>query len=311
MKLSRGLAALAALSPPAFLYEYLRLTGDRNDALHIGWNSPAEKIPALLNLVRTYDTAVDAALLLLLAFAVLAAVWRLRPVRAQPEFAVISATLFALFLIAPRELFASSASGVDVRFVVPAALLLLLGLRLEGGGRARPLLFAALVSLLAIRMGFIWQSWEGLRGQMDALAAVTSQLPHERTACVVHPLRVEIDASKQDLSLSHRYCLAVITRGAVVPLLFTDPGAQPIEFRDPPPDPVRNGYLVDAEALQSAAVWEYCDSFVTYREPAAVTGALQGRAGMTVEAGPYRLWRNLRSGGSATRSGLRTGLLRH
>jgi hypothetical protein len=301
MSFRQGLVAVAPLAPPVFVYQYVRLMGERNDTLHVGWNSPLEKIPALLNLVRTYDTAVDAALLLLLALAALAAAWWLRPVRIETEFAAVAATLFALFLIAPRELFASSASGVDVRFVVPAAVLLLLGLRFENTGPAKSVLFAAVVALLAIRVGFIWHSWEAFRGEMNALAEVTRQLPRERPACVVHPLREGIDESKHDLSLSHRYCLAVITRGAVVPLLFTDPGAQPIEFRDPPPGRVRNGYLVDAEALQAPAVWDYCDSFVTYREPAAVTGALQGRAAMAAVAGPYRLWRNLRSNSAAMR----------
>jgi hypothetical protein len=296
----RAFAAGAPLLPPAFLYQYLRLMGDRADTLHVAWNSPLEKLPALLNLVRTYDTTCDAALLLLLVLASLAAWWWLRPVRIQPEFAAVAATLFALFLIAPRELFASSASGVDVRFVVPAALVLLLGLRFEAGGRARALLLAAVVVVLAIRVGFIWRSWEQLRAGLHDLAQITAQLPRERTACVVHPVRDGIDESKHDVALSHFYNLAVIERAAVVPLLFTDPGAQPIEFRTPPPNRVRNGYSLDAPALQDPAPWDYCDSFVTYREPAAVTDALQGRAGLALEAGPYRLWRNARAESIAT-----------
>jgi hypothetical protein len=63
LNLRRAAGALAPLAPPLFVYQYLRLMGGRNDALHLGWNSPLEKIPALLNLVRTYDTSVDAALL--------------------------------------------------------------------------------------------------------------------------------------------------------------------------------------------------------------------------------------------------------
>jgi hypothetical protein len=294
----RAFAALAPLLPPAFVYQYLRLTGDRTDALHLAWNSPLEKVPALLNLVRTYDTTFDAALLLLLVLAGVAAIWWLRPVRIQPEFAAAAATLFSLFLIAPRELFASSASGIDVRFVVPAALLLLLGLRFEGSGRVMSVLLATVVVILAIRVGFIWRCWEQFRGELNDLAQVTMQLPRESSACVVHPVREGIDESKHDVALSHFYCLAVIERGAVVPLLFTDPGAQPIEFRTPPPARVRNGYSLDARALQDPATWDYCDSFVTYREPAAVTGALQARAAMALQAGPYRLWRNARSAGT-------------
>jgi hypothetical protein len=206
-----------------------------------------------------------------------------------------------LFLIAPRELFASSASGVDVRFVVPAALLLLLGLDFEGSGRAKSVLFAIAVVILAARVGFIGRSWRLLQAEARALGDLTIQLPREQTACAVHPVRQGVDESKHDLALSHFYCLAVIARGAVVPLLFTDPGAQPIEFRVPPPNRVRNGYLVDAEALQAPALWDYCDSFVTYRETAAVTGALQRRAEMVKQAGTYRLWRNRRSGRAAAR----------
>jgi hypothetical protein len=297
----RGFTALAPLAPPAFVYEYLNLMGHHNDTLYFGWSSPLKKLPALLNLVRTYDTTFDAAVLVLLALTALAAVWWLRPVRIDPELGAVGAAFLALFLIAPRELFARSASGVDVRFVVPAALLLLLGLRFEGGGRAKPLLLAALVVVLAARLGFIWRSWEQFQWELNALGDVTRQLPRQSSACAVHPVRAGIDESKHDMTLAHFYCLAVISRGAVVPMLFTDPGAQPIEFRVPPPNAARKGYSVDANALQDPALWDYCDSFVTYRETAAVTGVLQERAEMKLEAWPYRLWRKPHAPNAGTR----------
>jgi hypothetical protein len=292
--LRRAFGAFAPLAPPAFLYQYVRLAGERHDSLRLAWNSPLEKVPALLNLVRTYDVAVDAMVLLLLGLTALAALWWLRPVRIQPELGAVAATFFVLFLIAPRELFASSASGVDVRFVVPAAVVLLLALRFEPGGPAKAVLFAAVAVVMALRVAFIWLSWEQLQSERMALSSVIMRLPRERPACVVHAVREGIDEAKHDLALSHLYCVAAIRRDAVVPLLFTDPGAQPIEFRVPPPNPARNGYTIDLAALQDPLLWDYCHSFVTYRETPATSEALQRHARIAFEAEPYRLWRNSR-----------------
>jgi hypothetical protein len=284
--------ALAPLGAPALLFLLLRTGSERVDSWGFVWNSPVEKIPGLLNLVRTYDLRFDAGLLAVLALLGVAAIWLLRPSLRQ-EFAVIGLAFFALFLIAPRDMFANSASGVDVRFIVPSALLLLLGVRFTRDHSARLLLLAA-ITILSVRVGFIWHSWHDLAAPIDVVRNIVEDVPAGSRLCVIHAGRPGRDEQKHDSAISHFYCLAVIDRSIAVSQLFTDPGAQPIVFRDAPPLRSRAAHLIKANDLDDPAWWDYFEYFLTFREPAGMTGKLEQRAEKVRETGPYRLWRNRR-----------------
>jgi hypothetical protein len=297
MGFRQALIALVCLAPPAFVHLYVNLVAERGDVLRLDWPSLYQRAARLLYPIRAYDVTIDLASFFLLALVAAAASWWLRPVRLEQQFGAVGFVLFVFFLAAPDGVYLQSGLGLDQRFVVPYVVLLLLGLRFPAGNPSKAVLLGAFVIIFVVRVGFIWGYWERFQVDLEAANNVIARLPLQRPACVVHTIRDDIDERKHDLVLSHSYCLAVILRGAVIPRLFTQPGAQPIDFRVAPPTLARANQPLSAEDFLGPALWGYCESFVTYREPPDITAALQGRAELDFEAGPFRLWRNLSTRG--------------
>jgi hypothetical protein len=242
-----GALLAAAIGPSLALYVATHQPTAHGDP--VVWLWPTKLLQAQVPFM-IYDrraTMLSAAVVL----AVVVLVWR-RCARASGA-ALAWAALGGLFLVAPFSI--GGGTFVDTRLPLMAALLLFAGLSPRLSPRAGMAVAAAL-SLLAVgRVAEVAAAWQGraqdlaeLRGslaQVQAGAKILSARPAYDPAYAARNGRALPNVSLMD---DHLAALGVIERRAFWPLLFADPGQQPVVVRPP--------YDRMSQTLGSSAPWE-------------------------------------------------------
>ena len=246
----RGAQASARLAlglgPTVMIYLLTHHSTQHGDALAWRWR---QKLLEWATPFLTYDhwlTVVTAVVVLTLAIMV-----RGRAERAS-GLAVSLATLVLLFVLAPFS--AAGGALVDARFPVMAAFLLFAGLAPRVSHREGAAIAALLVVLLVGRETDVVWNW---RAHAQDLAELRSELaavpPGAKIVFVETELRDPPHEGRGRMLQDFRRvddnlpALAVIERRAFWPLLFADPGQQPIVVRPP--------YDRLAQALGSPPTW--------------------------------------------------------
>jgi hypothetical protein len=247
------------------------------------WSTPIGKAIGLLTPLRTYDTAVDLALILGWAL-VFAYAWRAKSsVRIHRKLFAASVVLFIGFLVSPQELFSSA--GADTRFVLPAFLLAVMSVELTLPRRALIRLVSASLLLCVARLGALWWAWAQLSDQTAQLVQVTDRLPAGASVFAEQYESGEsADARRRSHAFTHVVHYATIRRGAIVSSLFTVPGVQPIRWAD--------GRVV--QHMTAANVPELVrpyDFVWTGHAPPDVRAVLGRHASVVAEHEGYELWR--------------------
>ena len=225
--------SLLPLAPGLLLYS--SQIARQGGAGGIQWNTLSGKLVAMLPLVLTYDRRFDLVYVLILVG--LCGVL-LRMQRREGPVAVIWPTflagmvLFAFLIVSPKGML--TGSGADARFFVPAALLVLLSVRLRLPTRVAMALFVAALALFSARVGAIWHTWQDLDAQIAEQVSLFSVLPIGARVYPAFPSPDVVSLSKTERSLEHAISLATITRRAVVLSQFAIPGQQPVLFRTAP-----------------------------------------------------------------------------
>ncbi|HEY0003490.1 MAG TPA: hypothetical protein VGB17_01675 [Pyrinomonadaceae bacterium] len=289
-RLVRAALSLAPLLLPVVLFIlFMRGSGQ---AGQIEWNSLSGKLIGLMALVLSYNRTLDALLLAALVLITLATARLVKRVQVVwPTFA--AGLLFVLlYLLSPKVLFTSS--GADVRFVLPAALLLILSLRIELPLKAGKILLLAVLLVACVRVAFIWRTWIKLDQRIAAEVERLAVLPEEAKVYPVLVLSHNSQSAKLERPFEHILHYATINRRAFVPTLYAIKGQQPLLFRVKPhfiaPE---NDY---AEQWQeSAARWlpllsEY-DYVWAYGADAGLDQILESRCTRVYEADGFALWR--------------------
>ena len=189
---------------------YMRSSGKVGSII---WNSWIGKLVGPLSIVTAYDNK-------LIAFIALSTTLLL----------VVGLGMAILYLVSPLVLFTSSAA--DTRFIVPAALLLVLSVKADLPRKtARALLIAALI-LGTIRVAAIWKTWRELDTRIGAEVAMFDRINDGATVFPVF-VRAAEGQDKLDRAMEHVICYSVITRRALTPTLFANATQQLIRFRQP------------------------------------------------------------------------------
>jgi hypothetical protein len=278
-----------ALPLPVIHYASLLLTthyaaGPQIAGLRFDW---LRKFVQLGSFSRGYDWREDllpTALLLGVGFYCLARSWReLIASRA----AWIAAGLLAAFLLLPRDVNVSTASGFDVRFFWPAVAFLVMALpAYVWSSRERLALACLVVSAWAIRLGFLQSNWRELSNESSRLLTVLDQVP---VGTPVYPLCgafAASDAGKSNAALCHVVSYGIARRHLIDLSFFSKAGAEPVLFRST----IRySGQGRIAEIGKGDYVW-------TSANRGDATAFLTDRADRIGEADGYSLWRNVRGG---------------
>ena len=173
-----------------------------------------------------YSVAVDVALVLCLAAAVVYALLRARRIAWNIQALAIGVTLLLFYVIAPREMF--TGSPVDGRFVWPACILLCLAVQPALSLRQGALAMAAIVSVFVARTEIIAHEWRALDHEIAKLVRVFDALPRDSRLYPVFVTGGSADAVKREGELRHVPCYAVLLRDAYVPTLLAIRGQQPV-----------------------------------------------------------------------------------
>ncbi|MBK1657034.1 hypothetical protein [Paracraurococcus ruber] len=224
------------------------------------------KLKSALSWIWTYHLPTDAAVLLLLAVPPALALWRGR-LHAHGGLLLVALALVLLFLVTPFRL--AGTFWVDRRFAYMAPFVLAVALRPEVPAA---LLRPAATLLLALglgRAGFIGLAWQARQADVAAVERVLALVPPGAAILPFTHVPPPRDYgpfgrhfSGGEPSYGHYPTIAIRTRQAFVPTLFTARGKQPLRVLPPWNGiAVPEGWLVtpnilaDAE-LQRRMGWE-------------------------------------------------------
>lgn len=219
----------ASLAPPLALYLVSPLAAEQGVTVYRPW---PQKLMQILTPFMTYDLVLGVA-----TAAVVGVVLRFRGARAAPGTALAFLVLGLCYVVTPG--WVKGGAYVDTRFPVMAGLLLFAGLSPRLSPRAGRVAAIVVCGLIGVRSAIVAQAWLDHRPVLDQLRQVIAPVPPGAKV-----LTVLSDASapgRPKLAVpglygavdKHMPALLAIERRAFWPLLFADPGQQPLAVRAP------------------------------------------------------------------------------
>jgi hypothetical protein len=198
----------------------------------IKWNTLLGKVINSLSLVVSYNYALDAILIVGMLVIVALLIKLSERIRVVWPIFIAGGAFAFLYLLCPYTLFTSEAA--DKRFILPAALLLLLSLKIEPPASSAKYLLLAYLIIASIRIGAIWNTWMTLDRRIVAEVERLKGLPQGSSVYVASPPTVIGQKAKMERAFSHIAHYATIYRGSFVSGLFAFRGQQPLVTRPAP-----------------------------------------------------------------------------
>jgi hypothetical protein len=256
------------------------------------WDGLVGKARGFAMLFATYEPAVDAALALLLAAGVASAIrGGARPHRGA---ALVAAVLFALFVAFPSRL--TSTWAVDRRFLLPAAAVALIALRLDL--RVPRVRFGRDLVLAAAgaRCVAVLAAWLHLGQAVEDQVTLLDALPEGSSVygfALVERERKAAWTRSMGLVWAHAY--AVVTRRARVNGLFALPDGQPL--RDLAVAPIARAPArgVPPEEVDWATIFASYDHLLGSALDARYRAHLAARCKIVAERGDSALFGDCRA----------------
>jgi hypothetical protein len=192
----------------------------------IAWHPLTGKLLSLLAPVRSYSLAMDLGVAVVLLFCALPL---LKGSKVHSAAAVTGLVFFILYVATPYTLF--TASGVDLRYVVPGFLLLALSIEPRRRSWQKAAITVALAAMV-IHTGSIAANWLNISRRSEQVLAMGQYLP---AGARVYALDSGNGLStKLDSGYIHIIEFWTISHNADISTLFALPGEQPLVFRQPP-----------------------------------------------------------------------------
>ena len=224
----RGLLRAGAVLSPGVALELFGRVPEVDAPIE--WESVLGKLKGVASLISIYrpiwDVGFTVALLLALALVVRGGV------RANKSALAIAGALGLLFLILPSGVGGTWAA--DRRFLLPAATLALLSLRLDLQGRRARLAYASAAGLVLLRAGQVLWEWPGLSQDIQRRVVALQAVPGGARVYGFALLDKKNKSSwtrRMGLVYTHQY--ALIQSAAVVNGLFVHSNQQPLRERTP------------------------------------------------------------------------------
>jgi hypothetical protein len=196
------------------------------------WNTVSGKLLGLLSLILSYNYKVDLLFMAGLLGIFIVLIRQTQSVQVDGAVFTAGAIFTILYLLSPMLLFGSYAA--DVRFILPAALLLTLSLKVSIPPQTKMVLLSLFLLLACVRVAFIWRTWVTLDQRIATHVEGLKKLP---VGARVYPI-FELQGTKQEQkvgrSLNHVVHYATVYRDAFVPTLFSWKGQVALLFRKMP-----------------------------------------------------------------------------
>lgn len=239
------------------------------------WNNLIAKLINLFSVINSYNILIDSitALLILTSVVVMARFARSCRI-CWPTFTV-GLIFGALFLIHPKIML--GASGVDVRYVPVAVILMTLSLNFGVKRRLAGLAMATFLGAMSVRQVEIWQAWSYLSRQTEAQLALADQVPKGSRVLPLVTLTEGLGKDKYDRPFMHTVMYLTLYRHCFIPTTFANRGLSLLTFRTepacsrgiPPPDPTNrerwNRFLDEADYVWAYKVNKNSQDFLAHR----------------------------------------------
>ena len=196
---------------------------------HLERNTIRGKLLGMLALILSYNYTVDLLLVISLLGIFIVLFTRTRGVQVDWAVFTSGAIFTILYLLSPKVLFGSFAA--DVRFILPAALLLTFSLKVSILAQTKVVLLSLFLLVASVRVAFIWRTWVTLDERIAVHVEGLKQLPFDARVYPMFVLQGNRQEQKIERSLNHVVNYATIYRHAFVPTLFTYEGQQPLLLR--------------------------------------------------------------------------------
>jgi hypothetical protein len=235
------------------------------------WGPPIDKLTNLLSPVRSYSVTLDVGIIVFL----LLCAWAMLKGSKVHRVAVVGLVFFVLFLITPQVFLRMSPS--DVRYVIPAYLLLILSIEPRWGRWQKAALVVALTAML-IRTGSITANWLTVSHRSEQVLAMGDVLP---AGARIDDLRPSFDTTpKLDRGFYHVIEFWTISHDADIARFFASRGQQLLVRRQP--------LCNDSEGAKCFASYDY---IWTYDPPAPLRQDISRLATPVAVWEKVTLWR--------------------
>lgn len=221
---------LLPLIPPTLAYLWYSL-GNENPAPMTWWHPLViKKVTGLVYPFLSFNLVIDVTLgtifLLLMVLSL-----REKGVHFINRELVLLAGIFGiLYLCAPMS--GAQSSYVDRRFLLPAIVFFVLGLRIEDTKRMGRYVVIGLISLSVIRIGEVWIYWNRVGQEVQAQVRILEHLPN---GARLYPMIIHDPSSAQgwlwDMHFFFLPHYATIYRHAFVPTIYAWKGVHPLNLR--------------------------------------------------------------------------------
>lgn len=220
---------LTVLVPPMLLY-FLYSHGIDGTAPMIWWRPLlVKKVTGLVYPFLTYDLFIDLGLGLGFVVFVLFLLRGKGRATINWESILLSGMFVALYLCAPMS--GAQSSYVDRRFLLPATLFLLLGLKINVLNKTGRHILIGLLCLTILRLGEVVYYWNRIGGEVQAQVHMLDKLP---SGVRLYPMVLHESSARNWLWDMHFFFTAhyaTIYRNAFVPTIYAWKGAHPLNLR--------------------------------------------------------------------------------
>jgi hypothetical protein len=242
------LYSLLPLSVPLVIFfTFMKGSGRVGD---VEWSSAYEKVKDIVFMIRTYDHVFDGVVLFAAVIIVFHLIREAHSIACRRDILLIGIAFFLLFLACPKTLFTSWAA--DIRFLLPATVLIFLAFEISISKKLGHKLMAGLLLLCIARYGEVFYVWH-VRDQ--TIATEIELFEHLPKDAKIFPL--VFDEYREhgnkiwQRTLRHTISYATITRATISPSLFAQPGQQPIRLKE---EPLQRG--LQEEAPLDSVNWD-------------------------------------------------------
>ena len=198
----------------------------------LAWSSLGGKVIGILSAFRTYDLWID-----VLVIATISAMYFLlgikRMITIDRRLLVVSIIFFLVYIPAPASIF--TATGADIRIIVPAFVILLLSLQIKVDSKHAVAVILIPLTILFLRQAMIANTWIGMEDQFKEQSLALMNIRQNSTIYPILGKGLVENIEKKDRPLLHLLNVEVMRSGSISPILFTIKGQHPLVFRQAMP----------------------------------------------------------------------------
>lgn len=284
------LLGLMPLVPPATAH-IVHSVGNQDKWAMTWWHPVVpKKLIGLAYPFLTYDLAFDFTLGVIFVLLVLLSARVSGPRFASVDLFLIGAMFLVIYLISPMS--GARTSYIDRRFLLPAMVLLLLGIRLDVSRQLGQYVMIGLLGLSFLRVAEVGYFSGRIAREVQSHIRMLDLLPDGMR---IYPMVVHDQSSSRswlwDMHFFYTVHYATVYRHAFLPTIYAWEGAHSLNMRFAVPEYVQVRRDTSVEEVHWSAVLSKYDYVWGYKLPAEFKNFLLGQGELVAESGVAMLVR--------------------